>query len=70
MRLVRNERNKFALGVKAVFMALALAQVATLWMAIAADIGASLLVIFNALRLLRGERLPLDHPWDNGVIPP
>lgn len=42
----------FALGVKAAFMALALAQVATLWMAIAADMGASLLVTFNALRLL------------------
>lgn len=42
----------FALGVKATFMTLALAQVATLWMAIAADMGASLLVIFNALRLL------------------
>jgi len=42
----------FALGVKVAFMALALAQVATLWMAIAADMGASLIVIFNALRLL------------------
>lgn len=45
----------FALGIKATFMALALLQVATLWMAIAADMGASLLVIFNALRLLRDE---------------
>jgi len=32
-------------GVKAVFMALALLQVATLWMAIVADMGASLIVI-------------------------
>jgi Cd2+/Zn2+-exporting ATPase len=47
----------FALGVKVAFMALALAQVATLWMAIAADMGASLIVIFNALRLLHtGEQ--------------
>ena len=47
----------FALGVKVAFMALALAQVATLWMAIAADMGASLIVIFNALRLLHvGEK--------------
>ena len=44
----------FALGVKALFFALALAGVATLWGAIAADMGASLLVIANALRLLRG----------------
>jgi len=43
----------FALSIKAVFLFLALAGVATLWMAIAADMGASLLVIFNALRLLR-----------------
>ena len=42
----------FALAVKFVFMALAMAGMATLWMAIAADMGASLLVIFNALRAL------------------
>lgn len=45
----------FALGIKVLFMALALAQLATLWMAIAADMGASLVVIFNALRLLNGK---------------
>jgi len=44
----------FALGVKAVFITLAFMGLATLWMAIAADMGASLLVIFNGLRLLRG----------------
>ncbi|MBL7648429.1 MAG: heavy metal translocating P-type ATPase [Candidatus Hydrogenedentes bacterium] len=43
-----------ALGLKLMFIALAMAGVATLWMAIAADMGASLLVIFNGLRLLRG----------------
>ena len=43
----------FALGLKLVFMGLALANLATLWMAIAADMGASLIVIANALRLLR-----------------
>ena len=45
----------FALAVKLFFMTLALARVATLWMAIAADMGTSLLVIFNALRLLSSE---------------
>ena len=45
----------FALGVKAVFMALALMNMATLWMAIAADMGASLIVILNALRLLNAQ---------------
>jgi Cd2+/Zn2+-exporting ATPase len=43
----------FALGIKLVFVFAALFQVATLWMAIAADMGASLLVIFNGLRLLK-----------------
>lgn len=42
-----------ALGIKALFMALALSGHATLWMAVFADMGASLLVIFNGLRLLR-----------------
>ncbi|MDR0576015.1 MAG: heavy metal translocating P-type ATPase [Candidatus Accumulibacter sp.] len=42
-----------ALGIKAVFLGLALAGQATLWMAVFADVGASLLVVFNGLRLLR-----------------
>lgn len=42
----------FALAVKAVFITLAAGGLATLWLAIAADMGASMLVIFNALRLL------------------
>jgi Cd2+/Zn2+-exporting ATPase len=52
MRVIR-QNIAFALGIKALFMVLALAGAATLWMAIAADMGASLLVIVNALRLLR-----------------
>ena len=43
----------FALAVKALFLSLAVAGLATLWMAVAADMGASLLVISNSLRLLR-----------------
>ncbi len=43
----------FALGLKLLFIALTFAGAATLWMAIAADMGASLIVIANALRLLR-----------------
>jgi len=42
-----------ALVIKAVFFALALAGAATLWMAVFADVGASLLVVANGLRLLR-----------------
>jgi Cd2+/Zn2+-exporting ATPase len=43
----------FALGIKLVFFGLALAGNATLWMAVFADMGASLLVVFNGMRLLR-----------------
>jgi Cd2+/Zn2+-exporting ATPase len=42
-----------AIGIKAVFFALAFSGHATLWMAVFADMGASLLVVFNGLRLLR-----------------
>ena len=49
------ENISFALGLKLVFILLALGGMATLWMAIAADMGASLLVIFNGLRLLRTD---------------
>ena len=42
-----------ALGIKAVFLGLALGGHATLWMAVFADLGSSLLVVGNGLRLLR-----------------
>jgi len=45
-----------ALGIKFVFLLLALFDNATMWMAVFADMGASLLVVFNGLRLLRGGR--------------
>ena len=42
-----------ALGVKAVFLTLTLMGYGTMWMAVFADAGASLLVVGNGLRLLR-----------------
>lgn len=45
----------FALAVKAIFMIATFAGFASMWAAIAADAGASLLVIANGLRLLRSE---------------
>ncbi len=52
---VRNIRMNvgFSLALKAAFLILALTGHATLWMAVLADMGASLIVIGNALRLLR-----------------
>jgi Cd2+/Zn2+-exporting ATPase len=44
-----------ALAIKAVVLALAIMGVATMWMAVAADVGASLLVISNGMRLLRAK---------------
>lgn len=43
----------FALGIKALVFALAVAGIATLWMAIVADVGASVAVILNGMRLRR-----------------
>jgi Zn2+/Cd2+-exporting ATPase len=43
----------FAFAIKVIFLGLALAGYSTIWMAVAADMGASLIVIFNSLRLLR-----------------
>jgi Zn2+/Cd2+-exporting ATPase len=43
----------FSIGLKAVFLVMAMMGTATLWMAVVADMGASLIVIANALRLLR-----------------
>jgi Cd2+/Zn2+-exporting ATPase len=54
LRIIK-ENIVFALGIKALFIALALEGIATLWAAIAADMGVSLLVIFNALRLLNAK---------------
>jgi len=42
-----------SLAVKALFLALAVSGVATLWMAVLADTGTSVLVILNGMRMLR-----------------
>jgi Cd2+/Zn2+-exporting ATPase len=51
----------FALGIKAVFLILALLGYTSLWLAVLADTGATLLVIANALRLLRPYGCGLQH---------
>jgi len=52
LRIIRQNIG-FSLVVKGLFLALALLGLATLWMAVFADMGASLIVIANGLRLLR-----------------
>ena len=46
----------FALALKALFLVLAVFGITSLWLAIMADTGATLLVVANALRLLRTKR--------------
>lgn len=50
---VITQNISLSLAIKALFLALAIPGFATLWMAVGADMGASLLVVFNGLRLLR-----------------
>lgn len=50
---ILTENIALAIGIKAVFFGLTLAGQATLWMAVFADMGTSLLVVANGLRLLR-----------------
>jgi Cd2+/Zn2+-exporting ATPase len=52
---VRNIRVNIAVSIvlKTAFLVLAIAGLATLWMAVIADTGASLIVVANAMRLLR-----------------
>jgi len=54
---VRNIKANLAISIvmKAAFVVAAVAGIATLWMAIVADTGASIIVIANALRLLRAD---------------
>ncbi|MBZ5640687.1 MAG: cadmium-translocating P-type ATPase, partial [Acidobacteriia bacterium] len=69
--LVVRQNIAFALGVKAVFVALTYLGHASLWAAIAGDMGASLLVIGNGLRLLREPRFSVPALRDrlSGAAP-
>jgi Zn2+/Cd2+-exporting ATPase len=53
---VLKQNITLAIGIKAIFLALNLADQATLWMAVFADMGASLIVVFNGLRLLKFKK--------------
>jgi Cd2+/Zn2+-exporting ATPase len=54
---MRNVKTNVAISLclKAAFLALAIGGVATLWMAVLADTGATVMVVANALRLLRAR---------------
>ena len=50
---ILSQNIALSIGIKLVFFGLALGGVATMWMAVVADVGASLLVVANGLRTLR-----------------
>ena len=54
MRII-HQNIGFSLAVKALFVGLTAVGMATMWGAIAADVGVSMLVVANALRLLRAR---------------
>ena len=58
---VTKQNIGFAIVVKAIFLSLGATGHATMWMAVFADMGASLIVIGNALRLLSGKAAGLDE---------
>jgi len=58
MKIVR-QNIVFALAIKAMFLLLSVAGIATLWLALLADDGAALLVILNGMRALRRLRIPV-----------
>jgi Cd2+/Zn2+-exporting ATPase len=60
----------FSLAVKLLFLALTLIGVASLWGAIAADVGASLLVVLNGLRLLHRGQGPTLRISPTGLLKP
>jgi Cd2+/Zn2+-exporting ATPase len=53
------ENISLSLGIKGIFFVLALFGFATLWMAVFADMGASLIVVLNGLRLLQFDERKL-----------
>ncbi|RYX92079.1 MAG: cadmium-translocating P-type ATPase [Comamonadaceae bacterium] len=55
-RAVLWQNITLALGIKGVFLVLAIVGNASMWMAVFADMGASLLVVANGLRLLRSGK--------------
>ena len=66
MAIVR-QNVVIAIGSKLIFVILAFFGVATLWMAVVADVGATILVTFNGMRMLRAAQKPLMETRDELV---
>ena len=66
--LILTQNIVLALGIKAIFLVLTFTGQATMWMAVFADMGASLLVVANGLRLLRSQVLVHIKQLTQGVL--
>ena len=69
-RTILVQNISLALGVKLVVLGLAAADYATMWMAVAADVGASLLVIANGTRLLNVSQESMKSPIPREAVAP
>jgi Zn2+/Cd2+-exporting ATPase len=65
-RRILRQNISISLAIKALVLVLAAVGIATMWMAVAADVGASMLVIFNGMRLLNG--VEQDEPPQGGTL--
>ena len=52
----RRSENVFRIGIKVIFLGLALAGLTTMWLAVLGDMGVSLLVTFNGMRPLAAAK--------------
>ena len=54
-RAVVRQNIALSLGLKLAFLALTIPGLATLWLAVVADVGATVLVTLNGMRMLRAK---------------
>ena len=69
-RAILIQNISIALGVKLLVLGLAVADYATMWMAVGADVGASLLVIANGTRLLKVKQESMEPPIPQETVAP
>ena len=64
---IARQNVALAIGVKVAVLLLAAAGMATMWMAVFADVGVTVLAVLNAMRSLRPPRRQRHtHPYDDG----
>ena len=64
-RLVVKQNIALSLGLKLAFLALAIPGLATLWLAVLADVGTTVLVTLNGMRMLHSAEDPRDIESEN-----